>query len=190
MGRRLTSVVVKGRIARALGAGIYQLLGAALLTPVAVALGLAILAELTVGRVLVLWAACLPASVLIATVPLVQRIEAAALEELLGVEVPERADRLYLVALTSLHLYGGATLGAGVQRGDRRDAVRVDGDGQDARPQRPGQARRPRPHPGGRPRLRAGPRLPRHRHDLPFDAVTGARKQSSVAVPSAARTLL
>ncbi|MER6945296.1 histidine kinase [Nonomuraea sp. NPDC000554] len=105
---------MKGRIARAVGAGIYQLLGAALLTPVAVALGLAILAEPTPGRVLALWAACLPASVLLAMVPLMRRLEVAALSELLGVDVPERADRLYLVALTSLHLYGGATLSAGV----------------------------------------------------------------------------
>lgn len=114
MGRRLTSVPVKGPVARAVGAGIYQLLGAALLTPVAAALGLAILAEPTPGRVLVLWAACLPAAVLLAMMPLVQRIEVAALAELLGVDVPERADRLYLVALTGLHLYGGATLGGGV----------------------------------------------------------------------------
>ncbi|MET9343913.1 histidine kinase [Nonomuraea sp. NPDC003804] len=105
---------MRGRIARAVGAGTYQLLGAALLTPAAVALGIVIMAEVTPGRVLALWAACLPASVLLATVPLTRRIEAAALSELLGVEVPERADRLYLLALTSLHLYGGATLSAGV----------------------------------------------------------------------------
>ncbi|WP_433242065.1 sensor histidine kinase [Streptosporangium sp. CA-135522] len=92
----------------------YQLLGAALLTPAAVALGLVLLAEQTPGRVLVLWAACLPASVLVAMMPLIRRIEMAALPELLGVEVPERTDRLYLLALTVLHLYGGATLGAGV----------------------------------------------------------------------------
>lgn len=105
---------MKGHLARAVGAGTYQLLGAALLTPVAAALGLVILAELTPGRVLVLWALCLPAAVLVAMAPLIRRIEAVALWELLGVDVPERADRLYLVALTALHLYGGATLGAGV----------------------------------------------------------------------------
>ncbi|MEU4544146.1 sensor histidine kinase [Nonomuraea dietziae] len=105
---------MKGRIARGVGAGIHQVLGAALLTPVAAALGLVIMTELTPARVLVLWAACLPASVLLASVPLVQRIEVTALSELLGVDVPERADRLYLVALTSLHLYGGATLSAGL----------------------------------------------------------------------------
>ncbi|GAA2880731.1 hypothetical protein [Nonomuraea rubra] len=38
----------------------------------------------------------------------------AALSELLDVDVPKRADRVYLVALTSLHLYGGATLSAGL----------------------------------------------------------------------------
>ncbi|MFD1934780.1 sensor histidine kinase [Nonomuraea mangrovi] len=105
---------MRGLVARAVGAGTYQLLGAALLTPVAVALGLVILSELTPGRVLMLWAACLPATVLLATVPLIRRIETAALAELLGVDVPERADRLYLAVLTSLHLYGGATLSAGV----------------------------------------------------------------------------
>lgn len=104
---------MKAHFARAVRAGVYQLLGAALLTPVAVALGLVVLAEQTTGRVLVLWAACLPASMLLAAVPLMRRLEVAALSELLGVRVPERADRLYLVALTSLHLYGGATLGAG-----------------------------------------------------------------------------
>ncbi|WP_432868349.1 sensor histidine kinase [Microbispora rosea] len=105
---------MKGLVARAVRAGIYQLLGAALLTPAAVVLGLVILAEQTPGRVFVLWAACLPASMLVAAVPSMRRLEVAALAELLGVDVPERADRLYLVALTSLHLYGGATLGAGV----------------------------------------------------------------------------
>ncbi|MGN9845252.1 sensor histidine kinase [Nonomuraea sp. H19] len=105
---------MKRHIAQVVRAGIYQLLGAALLTPVAVALGLPILAELTPGRVLVLWAVCLPASVLLAMTPLMRRLEVAALSELLDVDVPERADRIYMVALTSLHLYGGATLGAGV----------------------------------------------------------------------------
>nr|SBP00052.1 two-component system sensor kinase [Nonomuraea gerenzanensis] len=95
-------------------AGIYQLLGAALLTPVAVLLGLPILTEWTPERVLVLWAACLPASVLLALTPLMRRLEAAALSELLDVEVPKQADRLYLVVLTSLHLYVGGTLGAGM----------------------------------------------------------------------------
>lgn len=105
---------MKLHIVRAVRAGIYQLLGAALLTPVAVVLGLPILTELTPGRVLVLWAACLPASVLLALTPLIRRLEAAALSELLDVEVPKRADRVYLVVLTSLHLYGGGTLSAGV----------------------------------------------------------------------------
>jgi signal transduction histidine kinase len=105
---------VKRYIAPAVRAGIYQLLGAALLAPVAVALGLPILTELTPGRVLVLWAACLPASVLLAMTPLMRRLEVAALSELLDVDVPKRADRVYLVALTSLHLYVGATLSAGV----------------------------------------------------------------------------
>ncbi|MET8869002.1 histidine kinase [Nonomuraea sp. NPDC004580] len=95
-------------------AGIYQLLGAALLTPVAVVLGLPILTEWTPERVLALWAACLPASVLLALTPLMRRLEAAALSELLDVEVPKQADRLYLVVLTSLHLYGGGTLSAGL----------------------------------------------------------------------------
>ncbi|MEU7828635.1 histidine kinase [Nonomuraea sp. NPDC049129] len=105
---------MKGRFARAVRAGIYQLLGAALLTPVAVALGLVILAEQTPVRVFALWAACLPAAMLLAAVPLMRRLERAALSELLGVVVPQGTDRLYLAALTSLHLYGGATLGAGV----------------------------------------------------------------------------
>jgi signal transduction histidine kinase len=103
---------VKRHIVLAVRAGIYQLLGAALLTPVAVALGLPILAELTPGRVLVLWAVCLPASVLLAMTPLMRRLEVAALSELLDVDVPKRVDRVYLVALTSLHLYGGATFSA------------------------------------------------------------------------------
>ncbi|MEV0828823.1 sensor histidine kinase [Nonomuraea rubra] len=105
---------MKRHVARAVRAGIYPLLGAALLTPVAVALGLPILVELTPGRVLVLWAACLPASVLLAMTPVMRRLEMAALSELLDVDVPKRADRVYLVALTSLHLYGGATLSAGL----------------------------------------------------------------------------
>ncbi|SDM49772.1 Histidine kinase [Nonomuraea jiangxiensis] len=99
-------------------AGIYQLLGAALLTPVAVAIGLPLLAEPEPGsgpgRLLVLWAACLPASVLLAMTPLMRRLEATALSELLDVNVPRRADRVYLVVLTSVHLFGGATLSAGV----------------------------------------------------------------------------
>ncbi|NUW38309.1 hypothetical protein HTZ77_43975 [Nonomuraea sp. SMC257] len=105
---------MRGHVVRALAAGAHQVLGAALLTPAAAALGLVILTEPTPARVLVLWAACLPVSVLLAMTPLVRRVEVAALAELLGVDVPERADRLYLVALTSLHLYGGATLSAGV----------------------------------------------------------------------------
>ncbi|GAB3138113.1 sensor histidine kinase [Microbispora hainanensis] len=105
---------MQGRFARAVKAGVYLLLGAALLTPAAVALGLLILAEPTPARVLVLWATCLPASVLLAAMPLMRRLEKAALSELLGIEVPARADRLYLIVLTSLHLHGGATLGAGV----------------------------------------------------------------------------
>lgn len=100
-------------LARAARAGIYQLLGAALLSPVAVALGVPILVELTLGRVLALWAACLPAAVLLAMTPLMRRLEVIALSELLDVEVPKRADRVYLVALTGLHLYCGATLSAG-----------------------------------------------------------------------------
>ncbi|MFC7722703.1 histidine kinase [Nonomuraea recticatena] len=105
---------MSGHIGRAVRAVLYQVLGAALLTPVAVVLGLAVLSEPAPARVLVLWAACLPASVLLALAPLVRRIEIAALAELLDVQVSDRADRVYLVALTSLHLYGGATLGAGV----------------------------------------------------------------------------
>ncbi|GAA4966650.1 signal transduction histidine kinase [Nonomuraea thailandensis] len=105
---------MKHHIVRAVRAGIYQLLGAALLTPVAVVLGLPILTEWTPGRVLVLWAACLPASVLLALTPLVRRLEVAALSELLDVEVPKRADRVYLVVLTSLHLYVGGTLSGGI----------------------------------------------------------------------------
>jgi signal transduction histidine kinase len=105
---------VKRHVARAARAGLYPLLGAALLTPAAVALGVPILTELTLGRVLLLWVACLPAAVLLAMTPLMQRLEAAALAELLDIDVPRRADRVYSVALTSLHLYGGATLSAGV----------------------------------------------------------------------------
>ncbi|MCP2345122.1 histidine kinase [Nonomuraea roseoviolacea] len=105
---------MRGHVARALAAGVHQVLGAALLTPAAAVLGLVILTDPTPARVLALWAACLPVAVLLAMTPLVRRIEVAALSELLGVDVPERADRLYLVALTSLHLYGGATLSAGV----------------------------------------------------------------------------
>lgn len=105
---------MKGHLSRSVRAGVYQLLGAALLTPAAVALGLLILVEWSPARVLVLWAACLPASMLLAAVPLMRRLEKAALSDLLGVDVPAGADRLYLVVLTSLHLYGGATLGAGV----------------------------------------------------------------------------
>ncbi|MER7498636.1 histidine kinase [Nonomuraea pusilla] len=105
---------MKRHLAQAVRAGVYQLLGAALLTPVAAALGLLILAEPTPGRLLVLWAACLPASVLLAMMPLTRRLEVTALSELLDVDVPERGDRLYLVVLTALHLYMGATLSAAV----------------------------------------------------------------------------
>ncbi|GAB2908650.1 hypothetical protein ACFMQL_26325 [Nonomuraea fastidiosa] len=105
---------MKRHLTQAVRAGVYQLLGAALLSPVAAALGLLILTALTPGRVLVLWAACLPASVLLAMLPLTRRLEVAALSDLLDVVVPERGDRLYLVALTSLHLYVGATLSAAV----------------------------------------------------------------------------
>jgi hypothetical protein len=111
---QLVSVIVKRHAARAVRAGVYPLLGAALLTPVAVLLGVPILTELTPERVLVLWVACLPASVLLAAMPLIRRLEVAALAELLDVDVPPQADRLYLAALTSLHLFGGATLSAGV----------------------------------------------------------------------------
>ncbi|NUW40650.1 sensor histidine kinase [Nonomuraea rhodomycinica] len=105
---------MRGHVVRALAAGAHQVLGAALLTPAAAVLGLVLLTEVTPARVLALWAACLPVAVLLAMTPLVRRIEVAALSELLGVDVPARADRLYLIALTSLHLYGGATLSAGV----------------------------------------------------------------------------
>ncbi|GAA3248229.1 sensor histidine kinase [Dactylosporangium siamense] len=105
---------MKRRVVRAARAGIYQLLGAALLTPVAVALGLPILVEVTPQRVLAWWAACLPAAVLLAVTPLIRRLEVTALSELLDVDVPKRVDPVYLTALTSLHLYGGATLSAGL----------------------------------------------------------------------------
>ncbi|MGV9536937.1 sensor histidine kinase [Streptosporangium sandarakinum] len=105
---------MKRHLAQAVRAGVYQLLGAALLTPVAAGLGLLILTELTPGRLLGLWAACLPASVLLAMMPLTRRLEVTALSDLLDVVVSERGDRLYLVALTSLHLYVGATLSATV----------------------------------------------------------------------------
>ncbi|MFI7110218.1 sensor histidine kinase [Nonomuraea sp. NPDC050227] len=105
---------MKRPLAQAARAGVYQLLGAALLAPVAAGLGLPILAELTPGRLLALWAACLPASVLLALLPLTRRLEVIALSDLLDVDVPERGDRLYLVALTSLHLYVGGTLSAAV----------------------------------------------------------------------------
>jgi signal transduction histidine kinase len=105
---------VNRHVVRAVRAGIYQLLGAALLTPAAVALGVPILVELTPQRVLAWWAACLPAAVLLAVTPLVRRLEVTALSELLDIEVPKRADPVYLTALTSMHLYGGATLSAGL----------------------------------------------------------------------------
>ena len=47
-----------------------------------------------------------------------------------------------------------------VQRRDRRGTCPVRGDGQDPRGPHPHQAHPPRPRPGGRPRLRNGPRLP------------------------------
>jgi signal transduction histidine kinase len=103
---------VKRQIGRAARAGIYPLLGAALLTPAAVVLGLLVVTELTLARLLVLWAVCVPASVLLAMSPLMQRLEVAALSELLDVDVPARADRVYLLVLGSLHLFGGATLSA------------------------------------------------------------------------------
>ncbi|MEV4135820.1 histidine kinase [Dactylosporangium sp. NPDC049742] len=78
------------------------------------ALGLPILVELTPQRVLAWWAACLLAAVLLAVTPLFRRLEVTALSELLDVDVPRRADPVYLTALTSLHLYGGATLSAGL----------------------------------------------------------------------------
>ncbi|MFC5822789.1 sensor histidine kinase [Nonomuraea insulae] len=93
---------------------LYQLLGAALLTPVAAVPAVVLLTELSLPRILLLWAVCLPASALVACVPLVSRLEAIALAELLGVAVPERADGLYLRVLTALHLFVGATLSAGV----------------------------------------------------------------------------
>ncbi|GAA4605253.1 signal transduction histidine kinase [Actinoplanes octamycinicus] len=99
------------RLARA---GLYPLVGAALLTPVAVALGVPILTAPTLGRVLLWWAACLPGAVLLAMTPLIRRLEVAALAELLDVDVPHRADRVYLTVLTSLHLFVGATLSAGL----------------------------------------------------------------------------
>ncbi|MFI7418617.1 sensor histidine kinase [Nonomuraea sp. NPDC049684] len=105
---------MKRPLAQAARAGVYQLLGAALLAPVAAGLGLPILAEPTPGRLLALWAACLPASVLLALLPLTRRLEVIALSDLLDVDVPERGDRLYLVALSSLHLYVGGTLSAAV----------------------------------------------------------------------------
>ncbi|MEW1842066.1 histidine kinase [Nonomuraea angiospora] len=93
---------------------LYQLLGAALLTPVAAVLAVALVTEVSLARVLLLWAACLPASALVACLPLVPRLEAVALSELLGVAVPDRADPVYLRVLTALHLFVGATLSAGV----------------------------------------------------------------------------
>ncbi|TDC96186.1 hypothetical protein E1292_38525 [Nonomuraea deserti] len=92
---------------------LYQLLGAALLTPVAAVLALLLVTEISLARVLLLWAACLPASALVACVPLVGRLEVVALRELLGVAVPEHPDRVYLAVLTALHLFVGATLSAG-----------------------------------------------------------------------------
>ncbi|GAA2713017.1 sensor histidine kinase [Actinoplanes palleronii] len=105
---------MKRHVFRAVRAVLYQLLGAALLTPAAVALGLPILVEPTPQRVLVWWAACLPAAVLLAVTPLIRRLEVVALSDLLGVDVPDRVDRVYLAVLTTLHLYGGATLSAGL----------------------------------------------------------------------------
>ncbi|MFI9835547.1 sensor histidine kinase [Nonomuraea sp. NPDC051941] len=93
---------------------LYQLLGAALLTPVAAVLAVTLVTEVSLARVLLLWAACLPASALVACLPLVPRLEVIALSELLGVAVPDRADPVYLRVLTALHLFVGATLSAGV----------------------------------------------------------------------------
>ncbi|WP_433431341.1 sensor histidine kinase [Nonomuraea sp. CA-141351] len=92
---------------------LYQLLGAALLTPAAAVLALVLVTEVSPGRVLLLWAACLPASALVACLPPVPRLEVIALSELLGVAVPERTDPVYLRVLTALHLFVGATLSAG-----------------------------------------------------------------------------
>ncbi|AWS44773.1 sensor histidine kinase [Streptosporangium sp. 'caverna'] len=103
---------MRDRTVRVLKSGLYQLLGAALLTPVAAGLALLFLTDPSLTRILLLWAACLPASVLVTSVPLVQRIEVIALSELLQVDVPERVDRLYLWILTTLHLFLGATLSA------------------------------------------------------------------------------
>lgn len=99
---------------RVAGAAAYQLLGAALLTPVAAALALVLRTEPTMPGLAALWVFCLPASLLMSSVPLARRIELVALAELLGVHVSERADRLYLAVLTALHLYVGATLSGGV----------------------------------------------------------------------------
>ncbi|WP_166427169.1 sensor histidine kinase [Nonomuraea mesophila] len=92
---------------------LYQLLGAALLTPVAAVLALLVVTEVSLPRMLLLWTFCLPASALVACLPLVGRLEVVALRELLGVAVPEHPDRVYLRVLTALHLFVGATLSAG-----------------------------------------------------------------------------
>jgi signal transduction histidine kinase len=90
----------------------YQVLGAALLTPGAVALAVLILREFTPGRLFVLWLCCLPVSLALAAIPVVQRVELAAAEELLRVVVPARPDRVGVSVLAACHLFTGATTSA------------------------------------------------------------------------------
>jgi len=60
----------------------------------------------------VLWLCCLPASLALAAVPVVRRVELAAAEELLRVVVPERPERMGVSVLAACHLFIGATLSA------------------------------------------------------------------------------
>ncbi len=90
----------------------YHVLGAALLTPGAVALAVLILGELTPARLGVLWLCCLPASLALAAIPVVRRVELAAAEELLRVVVPDRPERVGVAVLAACHLFIGATLSA------------------------------------------------------------------------------
>ncbi|MCP2170360.1 sensor histidine kinase [Goodfellowiella coeruleoviolacea] len=93
---------------------VYQLLGAALLTPAVAVLAVWLLAERSLGRLVVLAAVCLPAAAVVAALPIVRQIEATALAGLLGIDVPSRPNRLYLWLLTTSHLFAGAVPGGAV----------------------------------------------------------------------------
>ncbi len=73
-----------------------------------------LLAERSLGRLVVLAAVCLPAAAVVAALPIVRQIEATALAGLLGIDVPSRPNRLYLWLLTTSHLFAGAVPGGAV----------------------------------------------------------------------------